>query len=117
MITNEGASNPVLFSAVSYQYFLTFAPAQNPWVSYLILTNFHDETVNLKVMASNKGDFVPNIFPESLLPNQVLYRNLREYGLNDLKNILWVESEKNISVGLITASSDGGLLFIRALRP
>jgi hypothetical protein len=71
-------------------------------------------------MASKAGAYVLNTFPESLFPYQVLHRNLREYGLNDLKNILWVESEKNISVGIIVSYLNGGGLmdfsFIRALR-
>lgn len=115
--TEEGESNGVLFSiSSSFQYFLPFAPAMDPWVSYLILTNFHNETVNLQVKASEAGAFVVESFPESLLPNQAVYRNVKEYGLEDIKNILWVESENDISVSLITSDSGGGMTFIRAQR-
>ncbi len=120
VITNEGNSNIVLFSSKSsYQYFLPFAPAQNPWVSYLVLTNYHDQTVYLKVMASEAGAFELETFPESLLPNQMVYRDIRQYGLSDLKNILWIDSEKNISVGIINSYSNAGSMdfsYIRAQR-
>ena len=116
VMNSEGVSNSVFFSLAPYQYYLPFAPGQYPWVSYLTLTNFNDETVDLKVMASKSGAFVRGTFSERLMPKQSIYRNIRAYGLDDSGNILWVESSKNIQVGFLVASFDGGLEFIRAQR-
>jgi hypothetical protein len=115
------ASNGVLFSIVSiYRYYLPFAPASPPWVSHLVLTNLHDRTVKIKVNASEAGAFTLDSFPETLNPEQTLYRNIKEYGLKDEANILWVESDRDIRVGIVVSSSVGGLRdfsFIRALSP
>lgn len=119
VVAAEGASNTLLFSSQEfYRYYLPFAPAQNPWTSFLVLTNFSDRTINVKVYASKAGAFVQNIFLESLLPQQVVYRKLNEYGLEDLNNLLWVESENHITVGAVVSFSNGGLMdfsYIRAL--
>jgi len=50
------------------------------------------------------------------LPNQSVYRNVKEYEIEGIKNLIWVESEKDISVSLFTSYSGGGITFIRALR-
>jgi subtilisin family serine protease len=114
VMNSEGVSNSVSFTLIPYRYYLPFAPGQSPWVSYLILTNFSDETVDLKVMASKTEAYVWDTFSERLMPKQSVYRNIGAYGLDDSGNILWVESYKNIQVGLLAAYSDGGLVFVRA---
>ena len=114
-------SNEVLFSIYSsYKYYLPFAPSASPWVSYLVLTNFHDFRVDVQVNASKAGAFVPDTFTEWLNPNQILYRNIEEYGLEDMLNILWVESETDIQAGIVVSYSQDGLSdfsFIRAQSP
>ena len=116
VINSEGTSNSVFFRLAPYRYYLPFAPGQYPWVSYLTLTNFHDEAADLKVMASKSGAYVWDAFSERLMPQQSVYRNIGAYGLDDPGNILWVESHKDIHVGLLVARSDGGLVFVRAQR-
>ncbi len=114
-------SNEVLFSIYSsYKYYLPFAPSSSPWVSYLVLTNFHDFRIDVQVNASKAGAFVLDTFTEWLNPNQILYRNIDEYGLEDMLNILWVESETDIQVGIVVSYSQDGLSdfsFIRAQSP
>ena len=116
VINSEGVSNSVLFKLAPHRYYLPFAPAEHPWVSYLTLTNFHDEAADLKVMASKSGAYVWDAFSERLMPQQSVYRNIGAYGLDDPGNILWVESYKDVHVGLLVARSDGGLVFVRAQR-
>jgi subtilisin family serine protease len=116
VVNSEGSSNSVFFTLKPYQYYLPFAPARSPWASYLVLTNFHDEPVDLKVMASKSGAYFWDIFTESLMPKQSLYRKITAYGLADFENILWLETYKSIHVGILVAYSDGGLQFIRAER-
>jgi len=67
-------------------------------------------------MASKSGAYVWDAFSERLMPKQSIYRNIREYGLDDSGNILWVESSRNIQVGILSAYPDSGLVFIRAQR-
>ena len=114
-------SNEVLFSIYSsYKYYLPFAPSSSPWVSYLILANFHDFRVDVQVNASKSGAYVLDTFTEWLNPNQILYRNIEEYGLEDMLNILWVESENDIRAGILVSYSQDGLSdfsFIRAESP
>jgi len=121
VVTNQGTSNSVSFTAgTSHRYYLPFAPAMKPWVSYLILTNLGNEPLDVKVRASEAGAFVLDTFQELLGEKQVLYRNIRNYGLLGLKNILWVESTQNIQVGILVFYSDGDLTnftYIRAQRP
>jgi subtilisin family serine protease len=116
VVNSDGASNSVLFTLKPYQYYLPFAPGQYPWVSYLTLTNYHEETVDFKVIASKSGAYFPDTFSERLMPKQSIYRDIRAYGLDDSGNLLWIESYKNIQVGLLVAYSEGGLVFIRAER-
>ena len=120
VFTKAGESNGVIFSRLSlFQYFLPFSPCGDPWESYLILTNFNAMTVNLRVRASKAGGFVVNTFSESLLPMQSVYRNLKEYGLEDFKVLLSVESEKDITVGIVAYYFGGGMndfAFIEAQR-
>ena len=115
------ASNGVLFSIYSsYKYYLPFAPSSSPWTSYLVLANYHDFRVDVQVNASIAGAFVLDSFTEWLNPNQILYRNIEEYGLEDMLNILWVESENDIRAGIVVSYSQDGLTdfsFIRAESP
>jgi hypothetical protein len=47
----------------------------------------------------------------------VIYRNLRDYGLTGEKNLLWVESEKDIGVDIIVFNAQpGGFTMIPAQR-
>lgn len=97
----SGVSNEVLFDIDPYRYFLPFAPATSPWVSHLILCNYSLETVNPRVFAGPSGAWTIEPQTEVLYSWQVIYRNLKDYGLSGEKNLLWVESEKDIGVELI----------------
>lgn len=97
----SGVSNEVLFDIDPYRYFVPFAPAGSPWVSHLILCNYSLETVNARVFAGPSGAWTIEPQTEVLYPWQVIYRNLKDYGLSGDKNLLWVESEKDIAVELI----------------
>jgi hypothetical protein len=100
-----GVSNSVLFDITPYRYYLPFAPANSPWVSYLILCNYGLETVSARVFAGPSGSYVIAPQTEVLYPWEVIYRNLRDYGLNGEKNLLWVESDKYIGIDLIVSNT------------
>jgi hypothetical protein len=96
-----GVSNAVLFDTTSYRYLLPFAPANSPWDSYLILCNYGLETVSARVFAGPSGSYVIEPQTEVLYPWEVIYVNLKDYGLTGNENLLWVESEKDIGVDII----------------
>jgi hypothetical protein len=108
-------SNAVMFDITPYHYYLPFAPANSPWGSYLILCNYGLETVNARVFAGSNGAYVIAPQTEVLYPWEVIYRNLRDYGLNREKNLLWVESDKDIGVDILLYNAQiGGFTMIPA---
>jgi len=113
----SGVSNEVLFGTTSYRYHLPFAPAKSPWDSYLILCNYGLETVNARVFAGPSGSYVIEPQTEVLYPWEVIYVNLKDYGLTGNENLLWVESEKDIGVDIIVFNAQpGGFTMIPAQR-
>jgi hypothetical protein len=114
----SGASNAVLFDITPYRYYLPFAPANSPWSSYLILCNTGLETVSARVFTGPSGSYEIAPQTEVLYPWEVMYRNLKDYGLTGEKNLLWVESERDIGVDIIIfAAQPGGFAMIPARRP
>jgi hypothetical protein len=108
-------SNAVLFDTTSYRYLLPFAPANSRWDSYLILCNYGLETVSARVFAGPSGSYVIEPQTEVLYPWEVIYRNLRDYGITGEKNLLWVESDKDIGVDILTHNAQiGGFTMIPA---
>jgi subtilisin family serine protease len=99
--TRTGVSNEVLFGLAPYRYFLPFAPADAGWVGFLILCNYGNETVNALVYAGPSDAWVIEPRTEVLEPWQLLLRDIRDYGLASGRNILWVESERDIGVDII----------------
>ena len=113
----SGVSNAVLFNTTSYRYLLPFAPANSPWDSYLILCNNGLETVSARVFAGPTGSYVIEPQAEVLYPWEVIYRNLKDYGLSGNENLLWVESEKDIGVDIIIFNAQPvGITMIPARR-
>ncbi len=102
---NGISSNSVPFDADLYhRYYLPLSSMEIPRVTYLILTNLHDEAVNASVMVSEPGDYGFNKFEESLQANQSVYRRLDLYGLHSANTLVWVESSKDIMVSAIVSS-------------
>lgn len=102
----SGVSNEIPSFVDSYSYHVNFAPASSPWLSYLILCNYGDETVSARVFAGPSDAWTIEPQMEVLYPWQVIYRNLeKDYGLTGEKNILWVESEKDIAVDIFIGNS------------
>ncbi len=103
--TEEGDSNEVFFGLTSFKYYIPYAPSDGYMVSYLILCNYHEDSVQIQVYAAPSGAFTVNPKLETLQPYQVKYENIREYGLNGNKNFFWVESDKDIGVSLFTVDT------------
>ena len=112
-----GDSNAVWFEIFPYRYFLPFAPAGAPWQTFLLLCNSSLETVSASVFAGPSGawEIKPRI--QALAPYEVIYINLQAYGLGDDKNILWVESPRDIGVDLVVFNIEGALSSKMAFVP
>jgi hypothetical protein len=82
--------------------------------AYLILCNYGEETVHAQVFAGPSRAFVINSREETLVPWEVRYINIKDYGLDDEKKLLWVESERDIGVSLFGADTTrGGLYYMQ----
>jgi len=104
--TDEGNSNTVYFDLSPFRYRVPFAPAGSHVGSYLILCNYHEEAVHAQVFAGPSGSFVIQPQEEPLAPWEVRYINIKDYGLSGERNLLWVESDRDIGVSLIVADID-----------
>jgi hypothetical protein len=91
----------VWFEFFPYRYFLPFAPAGALWQTFLLLCNSSLETVSVSVFAGPAGAWEIKPITQVLAPYEVTYINLQAYGLGDDKNILWVESPRDIGVDLV----------------
>jgi subtilisin family serine protease len=111
--TNEGDSNTVHVNLSSIKYRLPMPPCSGI-TAYLILCNYGEETVHAQVFAGPSRAFVINSREETLVPWEVRYINIKDYGLDDEKKLLWVESERDIGVSLFGADTTrGGLYYMQ----
>ena len=100
-----GVSNAVFFDIDPYQYFLPFSPSDSTWTSYLLLCNYGLETVSPRIFAGPSNAYVIEPHTEILYPWQMTCKNLKDYDLSGEKNLLWVESKKDISVSILVINT------------
>lgn len=113
----SGVSNAVPFDINSYRYNFSYIPISYPWNTYLILCNYDFDTVEAQVYIGPSDAWQIEPRTEVLAPRQVRYIDIRDYGLSSKKNILWVESQKDIGVDIIIFNHEiPGMSFIPAQK-